>query len=51
MNSSSIKQVPLLVFAGYGINAPELGWNGYAGIDMKSKIAAVLVNSSRTGAK
>ncbi len=51
MNSSSIKHVPLLVFAGSGSNAPGLGWNDYAGTDMKSKIAAVLVNSSRTGAK
>jgi Zn-dependent M28 family amino/carboxypeptidase len=33
-----------LVFVGYGINAPELGWNDYAGIDMKGKIALILVN-------
>lgn len=33
-----------LVFVGYGINAPELGWNDYAGIDMKGKIAVILVN-------
>jgi Zn-dependent M28 family amino/carboxypeptidase len=33
-----------LVFAGYGIVAPEYGWNDYAGIDMHGKIAVVLVN-------
>ncbi|WP_296678333.1 M28 family metallopeptidase [Novosphingobium sp.] len=33
-----------LVFVGYGINAPELGWNDYAGIDMTGKIAVILVN-------
>lgn len=33
-----------LVFVGYGINAPELGWNDYAGLDMKGKIAVVLIN-------
>ncbi len=33
-----------LVFVGYGIDAPELGWNDYAGLDMKGKIAVILVN-------
>lgn len=33
-----------LVFVGYGINAPELGWNDYAGVDMHGKIAVILVN-------
>ena len=33
-----------LVFVGYGINAPELGWNDYAGVDMKGKIAVILIN-------
>ena len=33
-----------LVFVGYGVNAPELGWNDYAGIDMKGKTAVILVN-------
>lgn len=35
-----------LVFVGYGINAPELGWNDYAGIDMKGKVAVILVNDA-----
>ena len=33
-----------IVFVGYGINAPELGWNDYAGVDMKGKTALILVN-------
>lgn len=33
-----------LVFCGYGIVAPEYGWNDYEGIDMAGKIAVVMVN-------
>ena len=33
-----------LVFVGFGINAPELGWNDYAGVDMHGKVAVILVN-------
>jgi len=33
-----------LVFAGYGINAPERGWNDYQGIDVTGKTVVVLVN-------
>lgn len=33
-----------LVFVGYGIDAPELGWNDYAGLDMRGKVAVILVN-------
>ena len=33
-----------IVFVGYGINAPEKGWNDYAGIDMRGKTALILVN-------
>jgi Zn-dependent M28 family amino/carboxypeptidase len=33
-----------LVFVGYGIVAPEKGWNDYAGIDMHGKTALILVN-------
>jgi Zn-dependent M28 family amino/carboxypeptidase len=33
-----------VVFAGYGIVAPEYGWNDYAGLDAKGKIVVVLVN-------
>lgn len=33
-----------LVFVGYGIVAPEKGWNDYAGLDMRGKTALILVN-------
>lgn len=33
-----------IVFVGYGINAPERGWNDYEGIDMRGKTALILVN-------
>jgi len=38
-----IKDAPL-VFAGYGVKAPERDWDDYAGIDMRGKIAVVLIN-------
>lgn len=34
-----------LVFVGYGVAAPELGWNDYAGQSMKGKIALILINN------
>ena len=33
-----------IVFVGYGINAPEKGWNDYEGVDMRGKTALILVN-------
>ncbi len=33
-----------LVFVGYGINAPEQGWNDYEGLDVKGKTVVVLIN-------
>ncbi|HEV2487619.1 MAG TPA: M28 family peptidase [Terracidiphilus sp.] len=33
-----------IVFAGYGIDAPEYNWNDYAGVDVKGKIALIIVN-------
>jgi Zn-dependent M28 family amino/carboxypeptidase len=33
-----------VVFVGYGIDAPEYGWNDYAGLDMRGKTALILVN-------
>ena len=33
-----------VVFVGYGINAPERGWNDYAGVDVRGKTVVVLVN-------
>lgn len=33
-----------MVFVGYGVNAPEVGWNDYAGLDVKGKTVVILVN-------
>ena len=33
-----------LVFVGYGVNAPELGWNDYEGVDVKGKTVVMLIN-------
>ncbi|GAA5082686.1 M28 family metallopeptidase [Lysobacter panacisoli] len=33
-----------LVFAGYGVNAPERNWDDFKGVDLKGKIAVVLIN-------
>lgn len=33
-----------VVFVGYGINAPELGWNDYAGVDVHGKTVIILIN-------
>ena len=38
-----LRDLPL-VFAGYGISAPELGWDDYAGLDVTGKLVVVLVN-------
>jgi Zn-dependent M28 family amino/carboxypeptidase len=33
-----------LVFAGYGVVAPEHNWNDYGGLDVKGKVVMVMVN-------
>ncbi|MDQ3289425.1 MAG: M28 family metallopeptidase [Pseudomonadota bacterium] len=33
-----------LVFVGYGVNAPEQGWNDYEGVDVKGKTVVMFVN-------
>ncbi|MCI0611612.1 M28 family metallopeptidase, partial [bacterium] len=33
-----------VVFVGYGVNAPEFGWNDYAGLDAHGKVVLALVN-------
>ena len=33
-----------LVYVGYGIKAPECGWDDFKGVDLKGKIAVVLIN-------
>lgn len=39
----NLKNSPL-VFAGYGIVAPEYKWNDYAGLDVKGKTVVVMIN-------
>ena len=38
-----------IVFAGYGVVAPEQNWNDYAGLDVKGKTVIVLVNDPGWG--
>ena len=38
-----VKDAPL-VFVGYGVSAPERGWDDYKGVDLHGKVAVVLVN-------
>ncbi|MEN2787599.1 M28 family peptidase [Sphingomonas qilianensis] len=33
-----------LVFVGYGVTAPEAGWDDFKGVDLKGKVAVFLVN-------
>jgi len=33
-----------LVFVGYGIEAPEYGWNDFKGVDVRGKVVVVIVN-------
>jgi len=51
MVAASYRVVPMtdirdseMVFVGFGINAPERGWNDYAGVDVKGKTVVILVN-------
>lgn len=39
----SIADAPL-VFAGYGVKAPERNWDDFKGVDLRGKIAVVLIN-------
>ena len=38
-----------LIFAGYGVVAPEYNWNDYAGVDVKGKVVLVMVNDPGFG--
>lgn len=35
-----------LVFVGYGVSAPERGWDDYKGVDLKGKVAVFLINDA-----
>jgi Zn-dependent M28 family amino/carboxypeptidase len=39
-----------VVFAGYGVTAPERGWDDFKGMDLRGKILLVLVNDPDFGA-
>ncbi|HEY2750783.1 M28 family metallopeptidase [Phenylobacterium sp.] len=39
----TIENAPL-VFVGYGVTAPERGWDDFKGVDLKGKIAVFLIN-------
>ena len=39
----TIDKAPL-VFVGYGVNAPERGWDDFKAVDVRGKILVVLVN-------
>lgn len=40
-----------LIFAGFGIVAPEYNWNDYDGLDVKGKVVLVLVNDPGFGSE
>jgi Zn-dependent M28 family amino/carboxypeptidase len=33
-----------VVFVGYGVEAPEYGWNDYKGVDVRGKVVLMLIN-------
>ena len=43
MKQVAFKNAPL-VFVGYGVTAPERKWDDFKGVDLKGKLAVVLIN-------
>ena len=43
VDAVSVKNAPI-VFAGYGVKAPERNWDDFKGLDVKGKILVVLIN-------
>jgi Zn-dependent M28 family amino/carboxypeptidase len=43
VSAVDIKAAPL-VFIGYGVTAPERKWDDFKGVDLKGKIAVILIN-------
>jgi len=39
----TIESAPM-VFVGYGVNAPERGWDDFKGVDLEGKVAVFLIN-------
>jgi Zn-dependent M28 family amino/carboxypeptidase len=44
VQSPQVRTTGEIVFVGHGIVAPEYNWNDYAGVDMKGKVALIMVN-------
>ena len=47
---AAIENAPV-VFVGYGVNAPERGWDDFKGADLKGKVVVFLVNDPDFAAK
>ncbi|MTI72288.1 MAG: M28 family peptidase [Stenotrophomonas sp.] len=45
LGAVDLEDVPM-VFVGYGIDAPERRWNDYKDVDLRGKIAVVLINDA-----
>ena len=45
--ATAVANAPL-AFAGYGISAPELGYDDYAGLDVKGKVVVIVRGAPRT---
>ncbi|WP_315760746.1 M28 family peptidase [Sphingomonas sp. Y38-1Y] len=43
LQRAAVKDAPM-VFVGYGVSAPERGWDDFKGVDLKGKVAVFLVN-------
>ncbi len=48
-NEEQVSVAGDVVFVGYGIVAPEWGWDDYAGVDVRGKIVLCLVNDPGLG--
>jgi len=44
VQETQVRTAGEIVFVGHGIVAPEFNWNDYAGVDMKGRIALIMVN-------
>ena len=44
VQSAQVRTEGEVVFVGHGIVAPEYNWNDYTGVDMKGKVALIMVN-------
>ena len=42
--TTSRSRTPSIVFVGYGVVAPEYGWDDYKGVDVKGKTMLMLIN-------